>query len=396
MLNMKTPLLLFGLLCIKAQGQNSFNFQGMNIPYLSEANESWMKNINTGGKIFKSIEWTSSKYKKDIDFVLLDKNGMVTERQYVIRWNNGPFKIRKFKHNKFSYTNNLVSKDEWLNEKGESESISLYEYFSPNRFSHIQVFKKNKKKFESFSKYNNDSSLTESVSYKYKGNSQKLVVKYEYDYYEDKQRKQTRMINKKNKLKYTWNYACNPKGELVKEKTTEVCVNKGSDNKGRMVTVVFSTNSKGDKTKSINTYYVFNGQKIPVLYEFFHIKKDKEIKQYETHMADSIEPFYYYKAYDKKGNIEVNHGIEYAVYNTQRAIFKSRTFSYYHKGKLYSEKIEKFNEAGLSMGSESFGKDHKFLGKTVFAYNGDSSYKISHYDRKNRLTEVFTTVIQYY
>lgn len=397
---MKNILLLVIVLSFKqtltAQYNQGLQYSilGQNDNYLDE-NESWIKKINPEGKTLKTIEGNSSKQKKDRNFTSLNEKGRVTEREYTNRWEIGPFKFKSYFHKKFSYKNGMAEKVDYFNEKGELTYSYYYEYLNQYKLKSSQTFKKNKKIAETLNEFNSDSNITEYRSFKIKDGIQKLQIKYQHEYYPDKQRKQTRMYNSKNTLKYTWNYDCNPKGEVQNKNSTQVCKNIGTDNKGRTVEVIFNTDPKGKKTKNIYTYVQYNNKKTPVSSEFYLIEKGKEIKKSELHWPDSLEKFYSYKYYDDKGRLLTETMNEYSIYNHNEKINSISTSKYYYKGKLMNQYVIKCNERGLPLSSEKLDKNGKVINSSKYTY-GKDSYTISSFNKKQRLIEEYNGKLSYY
>lgn len=372
----------------------NFNYFGANNSYLEDYN-SWVKKLNTSGKKVKIINGSSSKYKNDKNITILSESGQILEREYMDRYSLGPFHFKKHHHYTYEYDNDLLKKVDVFDKNNKLHQTYIYDYFSKYKIKHSETVKLGKKVYEDFTDYNSDSTKAEYRSYNINGTKNKLIVRYAYDYYPDKQRKQTRMYNSKNKLKHTWNYDCNPKGEIEK-KNTLICKNTGTDNKGRIVEVIFNTNSKGEKTKGVNTYYEFQGAKIQVSYETYFIKKGKEIKSTEVHFADSIEPYYHYRSYDKKGLLIFETKSEYSVYTAQEKILKRSGYTGYSKGKASRITQTIYNARGLPISAEALNKQNKLTAKTVFTYTGDDQYSLSHYNRKQKLVETYIGKIMYY
>jgi hypothetical protein len=358
-------------------------------------NDSWLLQLNPEGKKIREVIYTSSKHPKDHNYTALNSLGQVTERKYTNRWGFGFLMFKNFIHRKNEYSNGDLRKVEFLNENGEVESYHLYDYTFLHRSNHAQTFKKGKKVNEDFTDYNADSTQKEYRSYKIKNDKQKLVLRYEYDYYPDKQKKETRQFDRKGKLKYTWKYDCNPKGEVVK-KESQVCKNTGFNNKGHIVDVIFHTNAQGKKTKTVHTYYMFNGRKIHVANEIYMVKNGKEIKRSDVHLADSIEPYYCYRNYDKKGIMVMENKVEYSSYSLASTVLKKAVYRLFDKGKVTVRWETSYDVKGLPLVSESFDKKNKSLGKAVYKYESENLYMVNHYNKKQKLTEVYTGKVNYH
>jgi hypothetical protein len=351
--------------------------------------------LNTEGKKIREIVCASSKNPGDHSFTKFGSEGQVLETEYTNRWRMGPFKFKSYSHRKNEYKDRQLLKSEYYSSKGELTRKYIYEYAMPGKVKHSEAFHKDKKIRESFSEYNPDSTQKEYRLYDIKNGKQKLNFKFEYEYYSDKQKKETRQYNGKNKLIYKWKYDCNPKGELEK-KESMVCKNTGVDNRGRLIDITFNTDGKGKKTKNIHTYYMFNGRKIHVAYENYIIEKGKEIKISDIHVADSIEPYFCSRNYNRKGVIVSEHKEEYSVYLVGKTVLRANSFMYYNKGKITILYRTSYNEKGLPVITETFDRKNKSLGKAVYKYEGDDFYTVNHYNKKEKLTEVYTGKVSYY
>jgi hypothetical protein len=353
----------------------------------------WLPMLSAGKKI-KTVETSSSKNNRDNQFVMMNEQGKVIERKEYHFTRVGPFWKRVYFHEKIGYNNGLESRLDFYNKKEKITDQVFYEYFSPEKLKHSVFVHMGIKKLEKSANFNADSNITSFVSYKFKKGKPVQNVRYEYDYYPDKQSKETRMYNSGNRLKHVWKYDCNPKGEIKKE--TRVCKNTGTDNRGRLVETTFNTDPKGNKTKTVNTYYMFEGKKIQVQMENYIIKKGVERKINEMHFADSLEKYYLYVYYDRKGRISYQSRTEYSVYNQAGKIRSGTTTIFYSHNKPSVKTEQKFNEKGIPLSSAVTNSKGRIIGKTEFSYLDDTQYSIKHYNRKQKLKSTFTTRIQYY
>jgi hypothetical protein len=358
-------------------------------------NDPWLHYLNAEGKKIKEIHFYSSKYPKDENYFVLDQLGLIIERKVSEHWSIGPFSFKRFFFHKHKYENEQLVETEYLDKNGKQQTVITYEYAFLRKSKHRATFEKGNKKNESFTDYNADTTEKEYRAYKVKNDKQKLTVRYEYDYYANKQPKETRQYNKKNKLKYTWKYDCNPKGEVVK-KETQICVNSGLDSRGRTIEVSFSTNEKGKKTKYVHTFYTIGGKKKTVQIENYVIEKGKERKLNETHFADSVEMYYHWKSFDKKGRVSFERKEEFAVYSSKEKRMKKETVLIHNKGKISMRQEVTYNEKGLPLSSIVLHNNDKLLGKAIFTYESDDSYKMSHYNKKGKLTQTYTGKVIYF
>lgn len=215
-------------------------------------------------------------------------------------------------------------------------------------------------------------------------------------YYTGKQRKETKLYGKNNRLKQVWKYDCDFKGTPEVKKMNLVCRNTAIDNKGYETEVLFNTDHKGNKSKTVNVLYKVKGRTVIVRTEFYNIKKGKEQKWYDVHYPDSIEPWYEAHYYDKKGNKVTEWRNEYKMYNSKKLIPHSKTFNTYHKGNLASSRVGLYDEKGLPISTESFAKKNRSLGKMIWTYSSDTLILLKNYNKKGRLKDTKRCTLQYY
>ncbi|MES2559063.1 MAG: hypothetical protein V4590_04950 [Bacteroidota bacterium] len=168
----------------------------------------------------------------------------------------------------------LTEKDESFKRNGSLKSITLREFNDSNRLTKYQVIKRNKNYryqtysyrnltqiFESFYYYKDTLAPLSTIMYEYYPNTDKYksytsydkhktpAYRYEYDYYENGSRKETRFFSK-GKLKHTWVYACDVKGELSDNKTVKICKNRiyAADSS---FTEIYESSYKGKASRNI-------------------------------------------------------------------------------------------------------------------------------------------------
>lgn len=387
---MKT--LLLALTCISSlafgQGYNPYNYS-VNRPYLDNENESWLREIAKGKKVRSVVK--NGESKNDLNSYVLNEDGFITEA--VFSYRSGLFGKWKQERKKYTYGNGMVTQIDFYDKKGQPESKSEFEYFAPGRIKRNTVYKKGVLKFENLAVFNADTTMASYTSNRYSKGEKKLINRYEHEYYADKQRKCTRQYNKHNQLKYTWNYACDQKGELEK-KTTQVCKNTGVDQKGRTIEVLFNTDPKGNKTKNVTTSYGSGTNKHVVQYEFYIIKKGVERKLYETHFPDSLEMYYSHKNFDEDGRVVYENRIDYRQFGSGKKIPLTKQTTSYRRGKERSRTLEEFNERGLPLQSVTKVKG-KVSASTVYVIS-DNGYTVKYLNNKSKVTREYNTRIEYF
>jgi hypothetical protein len=393
---MKKLLLPLLAISLFSNAQRVYERQpNINRPYLENESENWILHINPLKKV-KTVEW---KGKKDTDrsYMVLNEKGYLLEKKYTAYVKGFLFfEPKKHFHTKFGYTDLLCTKVDFHNSEGKLISSDQYEFFSPTKVRVSKTYKKDKLIFEGISRFNPDSTTAEYKAMNYKDGVAKQRVRYENDYYSGKQLKETRQYDRKNKLVQVWKYDCDPKGDVKEKKTNQVCRNVGSDNKEREIEVLFNTDHKGKKTKTINTFYKVNGKRFNVTSEWYMIKKGKEIKWYEEHYPDSIESWYNYRFYGDKGVLQFEQKREYSQYSSKGVIFNTASTFYYRKKKVNSKFVLTYNEKGLVQKNEVFNKKLQITSKREWTYIGDTLVTSKDYNRKGKVKGSQSCHISYY
>lgn len=373
---------------------HNYPINDYNKTYLDE-NEGWISKLGQAHQKIKSIRVTNTKFPNEPTTTTLNEKGLVTERLFTNRWRIGPFKFKHHYHKKFEYEKEQLIKVNQFNKNKDITYTYTYSYFAPHLLSKYTISKNGKALIEDINEYNTDSTRLEYRSYVYKKDKPQLKTRYTYAYYPDKQRKQTCLFNKKNKLMHTWNYDCNPKGELEK-KNTQVCKNTNYDARGRIIDITFYTDAKGKKSKQVYIYWLKDGKRISSVQEQYIVVKGKERKLYEIHYADSLEPWYSYKSYNTKERLSIERKEDYRIYTSTHKIPSTFKSVYYSHGKAGYSSTTEYNESGLPLKSESFNRKQRSLGKVVYSYSGDSTYTITHFDKKEKISEVHKGTVSYY
>jgi hypothetical protein len=392
-------VLAFSNAIIKAQrlpAEENSTWNNNDMYYKEMIEMNWLNLLNVEHKKIKRVESTNTENKKNNYLYELDTDGKIImlKDEYIRTYLF--FKRKHFIHKEYQYQGENLSLLSYFDKKGNVLKIQSYVYFAPNKVKLHQVLIKGKLVSELLSTYNIDSTIKEKLRYKIKNNRKRLSSRYEFDYYEDKTRKQTRLYNRKNKLKHTWNYDCNPKGEIQHAKQTNICKNTGTDSRGRLIETTFNSSDKNFKTKTVNTYCVFNQEKIMSTSEYYEIKKNRERKLYDTHYADSLEPYYADINYDKKGLIKSQWRNDYFSYNSQAKTLKETSFKSYNHSKVTFAYITTFTKKGLPLKTEMQNKKGRVIATSECIFYGDSLFSVNHFNKKHRLKNTYTTRISYH
>ncbi len=303
-----------------------------------------------------------------------DKNGNQTSCNYGN--NKGEiYNAKSIVYNDSNKVTEIVLK----NKKGEIKKKYNYEYSTFNELTLYTKYGENAKKLKrkEIRKYNIDNKLVEKFTYK---NFDKLISRFEYTYYSNGDKKETRLFNKNSKLKKVWSYACKEQGEeIVKHKdTVEICVWEEHKDDGFLYKTSRYTNEKGKITKHVSKY-----TKDSILVENIYYNKKNQLtyrNTYHTKFNDYSEYIRY-----NKGKENYKRTIKY---NSDGKILSSTTIK---KGKFASKYVyvRDYNE---NCASRIYYKKNEteFKSKSDYIYN-DKNLKIesSSFNKKKELTKKY-------
>jgi hypothetical protein len=88
-------------------------------------------------------------------------------------------------------------------------------------------------------------------------NDKKLYRRYEYSYYPDGSKKQTVEFNRKEKVKHTWNYDCNPTGTLEAsafKDSSKICIRYETDKDGNPIRIKEQNVKQGSIVRIVTKY----------------------------------------------------------------------------------------------------------------------------------------------
>ena len=166
--------------------------------------------------------------------------------------------------------------------------------------------------------YNNKDKQTAA---KYLDKKGETKYKYEYDYYENGSKKETRYY-KRDKLKNRWTFGCDAKGEEVKNvKNANYCTKKSFNSDGSFIEVFEYKYENGKPTKTI-CYYTAD----TLLIKYEEYKKNGDLKRKTEYI------------YDKKANLS-------EILSFRNDKLKKR-YTYTYNEKNLHTKIDEFNGKG--------------------------------------------------
>ncbi|MFY8022368.1 MAG: hypothetical protein ACOVP1_14275 [Bacteroidia bacterium] len=165
---------------------------------------------------------------------------------------------------------------------GDTIYLTRYEYQNKKEIgrSYYKKNQLNSPEWRTENQFNDSGKLIMSQSFS-KG---KLNYRYEYDFYPNGSKKETRYYNGKKKLKYRYTYECDPKGELENKevKNRNYCIKKEEKNDGSYMEISEYKNEKGKITKFIRHY---SADSLLTLSEYYNFKGELYFKtayQYNT------------------------------------------------------------------------------------------------------------------
>ncbi|HRH11749.1 MAG TPA: hypothetical protein PLU73_09550, partial [Bacteroidia bacterium] len=116
----------------------------INMPYLENEGESWVKLIQPERKI-RSVTWAEEN-KRYNSYYCLDEQGFLQEIKHNVQYRTGLFLKNRFEHKKFTYTNGLASKIEFLDKKGKLRSHREFEHLANYKIKVNRIYSDNKLK----------------------------------------------------------------------------------------------------------------------------------------------------------------------------------------------------------------------------------------------------------
>jgi hypothetical protein len=158
--------------------------------------------------------------------------------------------------------------------------------------------------------YNTSGKLIKSTGF---DKNKKVKYHYEYDFYENGTPMETRLYNKKGKLKSVYTYTCDPKGEVEKDiKKVNYCTSKTMHPDGSFFEVV-ETQEKGKMRRNV---YSYSADSLLIKYENFDLKgkckyttiytynQNKKLLTYQRYKGTNKLLYAYTYFYNEKDLIE--------------------------------------------------------------------------------------------
>ncbi len=280
-----------------------------------------------------TIQTTLLKKKKSeskIEYTL-NKLGYSTDYS----WFNPKNKLLVSWH--FQYLNDSLSTLFYrTNKKGDTTVKTLYSYNDDGKLIRKDNFFRTMKAPKNYEirTYSNKNEWIKDDYYK---NNGKLVYRYEYDYYENGNKKETRYFNGKNKLKFKYTYACDPKGELENKEVKErnYCTKKNLNADGSFFEIF---EYKDEKNRIRKTIYSYLKDSTLYQYENFNFRgKSTSRANYVYDKSNHVKYYYYFNGkgkqlyayeykYNEKGLME-----KYISLNKKGNPEKETTYTYNYR-----------------------------------------------------------------
>ena len=180
-------------------------------------------------------------------------NGIQSRKEFVQDYDKNDWEVEKRLTKETRYASNgFVTESITYHKKGHIERRQAYTYDKNNQIASFILYKGDKIVHKWTGKYNEDNNPTEKVYYKKGG--EEILTRWEYSYYENGQKKETKRYDGKGKLKHSWSYACNPQGQEIKKNTSEICLKEDYDESGNKIKVIRNTDEKNRMVKSVFRY----------------------------------------------------------------------------------------------------------------------------------------------
>ena len=183
-----------------------------------------------------------------------DKNGNWTEKSY----------YNKKGGLKFKWTGVCNDDGKYTEIKREKNSGKISDHtkrdFNENNNLISFTYSRNGVKIKSQGKlkYDDNNNCLEAI---YSGSNTDKPHRWTYSYYDDGKNKETILYNKNGKEKHRWNYNCDPKGQEVEKKKTEVCKKTEVDENGNK-TIVYLYEDQKQRIKKVVIVYDKNDNKL--------------------------------------------------------------------------------------------------------------------------------------
>lgn len=284
-----------------------------NAQYYNE-NSFYQQKVHKSNPAYKKVE--------TITLTTYNRNNKVTEKevQYYLpslkRYKTETYNKKGVLKNTSgtTYFNDSLM-DSWYYTKKE-DTIRLTKYsYNNNLQLEKRSFTYKKKTAITYFTYNSKNKVATSTEI---GSNGKEGYKYEYDYFENGSRKETKYY-RKGKLKYTWNYECSETGELEAKNKAKVC-SKLTHNTDGTFTEIDETTERNNKVYRNIT--VYNADTLILSNERLN-PKGKQINKY-VYLRDKKSDNVYETNYYRGGKLKL---VFKNTYNNMALLIKSEKYN---------------------------------------------------------------------
>ncbi|MBN2668189.1 MAG: hypothetical protein JXR60_03070 [Bacteroidales bacterium] len=265
--------------------------------------------------------------------------------------------------------------------RGSKIFAEQFEYDQNNNLTEYQFFINNEFKSKVTARYN-DTIIVEQAYYR--NNPTEIRSNWEYEYYFDNQKKETRFFFK-NELRHKWTFSCDEEGkDIIKKGESQICELKQYNADSTYVVIKRTYGKKGRISKQRSTFDKFNRLilqeyenvkgKITYKHQYFYNDKNLLIKELSFKRG--------------KHSNEVLWGNE-SEYTPEGHLAKRTRI---RNGKVKSTSIYERNDKGQIISEQYFNKNGEQVSRTTYEYdeNGLLTQQNS-YNKKDILTHLTQT-----
>ncbi len=302
----KTTLLLFILISLKGIAQSNFPYE--KLVYFKKGNQTYSHEHFKELKVKEKQVFVKSNPKKTEK---LSWNQTYNQRGNIVSFTSARSKYQTI----YQWHNDSLLSATIKLKNLDTAWYTLYQYNADHKLLSYEYFKKNSHtcNWKTTYAYNASGLKIKEIAF---GKNGKFLSKIEYDYYEDGQKKETRIFDKKEKLVKIYSYACEAKGTIVEPKTEKLnyCLIKNKNEDGSFYEVI-ETHVKGKIKRQI---YSYSPDSNMVKYELFKPNGQLRYSAKYTH--------------NKQGKTT-----SYAHFNKRGFIKYSLHYTYFENGLLQNE-----------------------------------------------------------
>ncbi len=321
--------LFLALIWFGAKAQMYFNDGSFNIGssriWPDEARKRRLDEHLAGTKVYKFYA-DSAKVKRK-------HNGYLSQEVHYDKYGNVAEFINRNKHGKMTSYNSYVfnDKNQYIQytqlDRKERLSFHMANSFDKNGdCTDIWFFYRSSSPSHKVQRFDSSHRMVEMI-YKYKND--KVSSRFEFSYYDDGSKKQTKEYDRKGKIVHTWNFDCNPVGKLEAKKfkdTTKICVRYEKDKDGNPIKIKEEFIKQGNLVREVEKY----DSRDNLLDEAYYDKQGR-ISSHITYTYNSNGRMVSYISYRKHSD-KIASKYEY-TYGTDNEVSEAMIFDRHDKPK---------------------------------------------------------------